>query len=58
MITNPSYETFTKISVKKFHTLLVNMLDKSSLIQRERIITKLRNYAKDFKIVSGEGNTL
>ena len=58
MITNPSYETFTKISVKKFHTLLVNMLDKSSIIQRERIITKLRNYAKDFKIVSGEDNTL
>ena len=58
MITNPSYETFTKISVKKFHTLLVNMLDKSSIIQRERIITKLRNYAKDFKIVSGEGNIL
>ena len=58
MITNPSYETFTKISVKKFHTLLVNMLDKSSLIQRERIITKLRNYAKDFKRVSSEDNTL
>ena len=45
MITNPSYETFTEISVKKFHTLLVNMLDKSSIIQRERIVTKLRNYA-------------
>ena len=58
MITNPSYETFSEISVKKFHTLLVNLLAKSSIIQRETIITKLRNYAEDFKIVSGEGNTL
>ncbi|MEL0125158.1 MAG: DUF6279 family lipoprotein [Alphaproteobacteria bacterium] len=58
MITNPSYETFSEISVKKFHTLLVNMLAKSSITQRETIITKLRNYAEDFKIVSGEGNTL
>ncbi len=58
MITNPSYETFSKISVKKFHNLLVNMLAKSSIIQRETIITKLRKYAEDFKIVSGEGNTL
>ena len=58
MITNPSYETFSEISVKKFHTLLVNMLAKSSTTQRETIITKLRNYAEDFKIVSGEGNTL
>ena len=58
MITNPSYENFSEISVKKFHNLLVNMLAKSSIIQRETIITKLRNYAEDFKIVSGEGNTL
>ena len=58
MITNPSYETFSEISVKKFHTLLVNLLAKSSIIQRETIITKLRNYAEDFKIVSSEGNTL
>ena len=58
MITNPSYENFSEISVKKFHNLLVNMLAKSSIIQREKIITKLRNYAEDFKIVSGEGNTL
>ena len=58
MITNPSYETFSEISIKKFHSLLVKMLAKSSIIQRETIITKLRNYAEDFKIVSGEGNTL
>ena len=58
MITNPTYETFSEISVKKFHTLLLNMLAKSSIIQRETIITKLRNYAEDFKIVSGEGNSL
>ena len=37
MITNPSYETFSEISVKKFHTLLVNMLAKSSIIQREQL---------------------
>ena len=58
MITNPSYETFSEISVKKFRILLVKMLAKSSIIQRQKIITKLRNYAEDFKIVSGEGNTL
>ena len=58
MITNPSYETFSEISVKKFRILLVKMLAKSSIIQRQTIITKLRNYAEDFKIVSGEGNTL
>ena len=58
MIINPSYETFSEISVKKLHTLLVNMLAKSSIVQRETIITELRNYAEDFKIVSGEGNTL
>ena len=56
LITNPSYETFTKISVKKFHRLLVNMLVESSKVQREKIITKLINYAEDFKIVSGEDN--
>ena len=58
MITNPSYETFSEISVKKFRIILVKMLAKSSIIQRKTIITKLRNYAEDFKIVSGEGNTL
>ena len=58
MITNPSYENFSEISINKFHTLIVNMLAKSSIIQQETIITKLRNYAEDFKIVSGEGNTL
>ena len=58
MIINPSYENFSEISVNKFHTLIVNMLAKSSKIQQETIITKLRKYAEDFKIVSGEGNTL
>ena len=58
MITNPSYETFSEMSVKKFRIILVKMLAKSSIIQRKTIITKLRNYAEDFKIVSGEGNTL
>ena len=56
LITNPSYETFTEISVNKFHRLLVNMLDKSSIIQREKIITRLINYAEDFKKVSGGDN--
>ena len=58
MITNPSYETFSEISVKKFHALLVNMLAKSSIIQREKIISKLRGYAEDFKTFSGEENQL
>ena len=56
LITNSSYETFAEISVKKFNKLLVNMLIKSSITQREKIIAKLINYAEDFKIVAGEDN--
>ncbi len=53
IITNPSYQTFSELSLKRFHSLLVNLLAISSTMQRESIINKLRGYAEDFKAVSG-----
>tara|TARA_B100001057_G_scaffold113398_1_gene111732 strand:- start:3801 stop:4646 length:846 start_codon:yes stop_codon:yes gene_type:complete len=53
LITNPAYQTFSESSLDRFRMLLVNMLSISSAVQRETIISKLRSYAKDFKIVSG-----
>ena len=53
MITNPAYQTFSESSLYRFRMLLVNILSISSAVQREIIISKLRSYAKDFKIVSG-----
>lgn len=58
MITNPSYESFSEISLKKFHVLLLNMVASSSIMQREKIISKLRGYAEDFKKVSSEEKQL
>ena len=52
-ITNSSYQAFSEQSLNRFHTLLVNLLANSSKVQREKIINKLRGYAKDFKAVSG-----
>ena len=52
-ITNSSYQAFSEKSLNRFHTLLVNLLANSSKVQREKIINKLRGYAKDFKAVSG-----
>ena len=51
-ITNPTYEEFSEISLKRFRELLLNMLSNSSMKQRETIVGKLRNYANDFKNVS------
>ena len=48
IITNPSYQDFSEKSLKRFHSLLVNLLATSSTVQRKTIIYKLRNYAKDF----------
>ena len=53
VITNPSYQAFSKESLNRFHFLLVSLLATSNLTQRETIINKLRDYAKDFKTVSG-----
>ena len=53
LITNPAHQTFSESSLDRFSMLLVNMLSISSAAQRETIISKLRSYAKDFKIVSG-----
>ena len=53
MITNPSYQAFSEESLNRFHSLLVSLLATSNATQRETIINKLRDYAKDFKTVSG-----
>ena len=52
LIVNPSYKEFSEISLYRFKTLLVNMLSISSIVQRDIIIKKLRDYADDFKTVS------
>ena len=53
MITNPSYQAFSEESLNRFHSLLVSLLTTSNSTQRERIINKLRDYAKDFRTNSG-----
>ena len=53
MITNPSYQAFSEESLNRIHSLLVSLLTTSNSTQRERIINKLRDYAKDFRTVSG-----
>ena len=53
LITNPSYQTFLEVSLERFKKLMVNMLAISSTAQREMIVRKLKEYAKDFKDVSG-----
>ena len=53
MIINPNYKSFSEISIDRFSTLLVNMLMSSSKSQREKIISKLREYAADFDEVAG-----
>ena len=53
VITNPSYQAFSEESLNRFHFLLVSLFATSNLTQRETVINKLRDYAKDFKTVSG-----
>ncbi len=54
LITNPSYKTFSIVSLERLKDLLVNILAISSKSQREKIINKLRGYAKDFQTVSSQ----
>ena len=56
LITNPSYQDFSKASLNRFSTLMVNILETSTKKQRETVIRKLRDYADDFKTVSLEDN--
>ena len=53
IIINSNYKSFSEISIDRFSTLLVNMLMSSSKSQREKIISKLREYAADFDEVAG-----
>ena len=52
-ITNQDYGAFQDNSVVLFGKLMSNMLAVSSKIQREKVATKLRKYANDFKVFSG-----
>ena len=54
LITNPSHKTFSIVSLERLKDLLVNILAISSKSQREKIINKLRGYAKDFQTVSSQ----
>ncbi len=51
-LTNPKYKTFSDTSIERFGALLKNMLIISSNSQMNSVIIKLRNYAKDFSVVS------
>ena len=52
LITNPTYQAFSEMSLIRFRILLVNMLAISSEAQKETIISNLRDYAYDFKDLS------
>ena len=52
LITNPTYQIFSEVSLDRFHGLLVNILETSSKEQRDTIISNLRDYAEDFNDVS------
>ena len=51
-ITNPSYKAFSINWLERFRDLIANILAVSSKFQRDKIISKLRDYAEDFKTVS------
>lgn len=53
LITNPAYKSFSEGTLEQFRDLLVNILASSSAKQQSTIISKLRDYAEDFKAVSG-----
>ena len=52
-ISNPVDQGFSEASLSRFRELLIKILAISSTSQRENIISKFRDYAKDFKEVSG-----
>lgn len=52
-ITDPDQLAFSEISLNRFQKLIVEMLSISTSSQRETIIRKLLNYAKDFETISG-----
>ena len=51
-ITNPTYRIFQETSRKRFQQLILDILTKTSITQRNIMIEKLRKYANDFKAVS------
>ena len=52
-ISNPVDQSFSEDSLSRFQELLIKILAISSTSQRETIIGKFRDYAEDFKEVSG-----
>ena len=51
-IINPKYKDFSQASLSRFKTLLIKMLAISSKKQRNEMIIKLRNYAREFNTIS------
>ncbi len=51
-IINPSYQTFSEISLERFTVLLVEILQISSYEQREKLKEKLLSYAAEFNELS------
>ena len=51
-IINPNYKDFSQTSLSRFKTLLIKMLAISSKKQRNTMISKLRNYAREFNTIS------
>ena len=51
-IINPNYKDFSQASLSRFKTLLIKMLAISSEKQRNAMISKLRNYAREFNTIS------
>lgn len=52
-ITDTDQLTFSEVSLDRFQKLIVGMLSISTSSQREIIIRKLLNYARDFENISG-----
>ncbi len=51
-IVNSTHQEFSEASLERFQKLLFSMLETSSKIQRDKIVSKMLGYAEDFKKIS------
>ena len=51
-IVNSTHQEFSEASLERFQKLLFSMLETSSKIQRDKIVSKMLAYAEDFKKIS------